>query len=335
MSDLATIPSNLLYYTFLELKERGVALERLPQWNGTINPLLNMQRPRIAFAQSQSLIEQAITLADDPCFGLAVGMRQKFATSGLLSAGLLASQTCGDAVLFGLRYHHLTGSMLNMSLVELDEGEHAINVTARDPSSPINSFLTQELFANLAQMAQFLYRSHRPFKQMDLIQHEPQSRRFRDVLGITPNFRAAYNRIVFSKSAWTTPLETADPFVLSGLVPVLDALALEEGEQQTFLSHVEGLMLAGLNNELSMRILAGQLGMSERTLRRKLDDAGTSFTRILDQVRRARALELLLQSNEPLDRIAAQLGFDDTRSLRRRLRDWTGHSAAELRAGKR
>ena len=113
---------------------------------------------------------------------------------------------------------------------------------------------------------------------------------------------------------------------------MLQTLIELEGTRQTLLTHIEGIVMDSLPDVESMPDVAHQLGMSERSLRRKLDDAGTSFREIVDQVRQTRALEMVLQSDLPIQSIAEQLGFEDARSLRRRLTEWTGRSARELRA---
>jgi len=332
MSDLSTVPSNVLYYTGLELSERGVDLKSLPQWRSVIRPLLEMKHPRIAFAQSVFLIEQALGKSNDETLGLAVGARQKFATTGLLSAGLLASTTCKDALRFGIKYHRLAGSMMDLHMSESTEGEMILKAVSRDPKSQINTFLIQEVFANLAQMARFLCQTAAPFKQVDVIFEPSDPKPYQQTFGTTPIFNSPENRIVFSKAIAEKPLDTADAYVLNSITPILDQLIALEGANQSLVAHVESLIVQSLPNVPTMQDIARQTQMSERSLRRRLENAGTSFRDILDQVRQTRALEMILQSNLPMQTIASVLGFEDDRSLRRRLQSWTGMSATKLRA---
>ena len=84
---------------------------------------------------------------------------------------------------------------------------------------------------------------------------------------------------------------------------------------------VDELIREHLADGLGMRGAAKMLGLSERTLRRRLDDEGTSFRERLDHVRRARALELL--AHEDVEEVAHALGFVDARSFQRAFRRWT------------
>ena len=86
-------------------------------------------------------------------------------------------------------------------------------------------------------------------------------------------------------------------------------------------SQIDELVGAHLESGLGMRGAAKLLGLSERTLRRRLDDEGTSFRERLDHVRRARALELLAHAD--VEVVARTLGFVDARSFQRAFRRWT------------
>ena len=76
--------------------------------------------------------------------------------------------------------------------------------------------------------------------------------------------------------------------------------------------------------------VARALGMSTATLRRRLSEAGVSFRAISSDLRREAAASRLA-TGDPLDEIAAQLGFSDVRSLRRACHGWFGMGPAAYR----
>ncbi|MBP7338405.1 helix-turn-helix domain-containing protein [Niveispirillum sp.] len=78
---------------------------------------------------------------------------------------------------------------------------------------------------------------------------------------------------------------------------------------------------------------ARRLGLSTATLKRRLAEKGTSFRRISRDVRRDRLLTLL-ETNQPLDEIAQELGFADRRSLWRASKEWLGASPTALRGAR-
>ncbi len=80
-----------------------------------------------------------------------------------------------------------------------------------------------------------------------------------------------------------------------------------------------------------MQRVAKRLGQSERTIRRWLDDEGTSFRDQIDLVRKARAEELLPDRAIPLSQVAFLLGFSDPAAFSRAFRRWFDESPSEWR----
>jgi AraC-like DNA-binding protein len=77
--------------------------------------------------------------------------------------------------------------------------------------------------------------------------------------------------------------------------------------------------------------IARELQTSERSLRRGLQELGTSYQTLLDDTRRERAIEWARATSMPFEQIAAQLGFSDERSFRRAFKRWTEKTPRELR----
>ena len=79
--------------------------------------------------------------------------------------------------------------------------------------------------------------------------------------------------------------------------------------------------------------VARRLGMSSRTLSRKLAEEGTSFTEILDQLRAALAKHYLHDETLPVSEIAWLLGYREVSSLTHAFRRWTGITPRRFRSG--
>jgi AraC-like DNA-binding protein len=76
--------------------------------------------------------------------------------------------------------------------------------------------------------------------------------------------------------------------------------------------------------------LAAAMHVSERTLRRKLSDEGTSLRDLVDDARRERALALLEAGRWSLERVAVELGFSSASAFGRAFRKWMGRSPADF-----
>ncbi|WP_394851297.1 helix-turn-helix domain-containing protein [Pendulispora rubella] len=87
----------------------------------------------------------------------------------------------------------------------------------------------------------------------------------------------------------------------------------------------------GVNGNPEMRDVARTLGVSPRTLQRRLQQVGSSFTHEVDCVRRELACQYLADTNRPLGAIALQLGFGEVGSFFRTFRRWTQTSPRRFR----
>jgi AraC-like DNA-binding protein len=70
--------------------------------------------------------------------------------------------------------------------------------------------------------------------------------------------------------------------------------------------------------------IAGELGLSQRTLQRKLSEAGASFQQVLDGARHALARDYLRQRGLSLADIAFLLGYQEQSAFTHAFREWSG-----------
>lgn len=82
----------------------------------------------------------------------------------------------------------------------------------------------------------------------------------------------------------------------------------------------------------SMEIIAQQLDMTPRNLRRRLQAENSSFAAILDDIRCSLAIEYLKTTKMNTDDIALFLGFSEPTNFRRAFKRWTGKTTSEYRA---
>jgi AraC-like DNA-binding protein len=80
-----------------------------------------------------------------------------------------------------------------------------------------------------------------------------------------------------------------------------------------------------------MAEIAARCGISPRTLIRRLHEDGATFQALLDAARKQRALWMLLHTAEPVEEIAARLGYLDTSNFSRTVRRWFGVTPRDLR----
>ncbi|WP_076414717.1 helix-turn-helix domain-containing protein [Shewanella sp. UCD-KL12] len=75
----------------------------------------------------------------------------------------------------------------------------------------------------------------------------------------------------------------------------------------------------------NMEQMASSQNMSSRTLRRRISQAGTSYQKLMDQVRCQAAIALILSQEKSIEEIAEVMGFGEVSHFRQSFKHWLGH----------
>jgi len=138
------------------------------------------------------------------------------------------------------------------------------------------------------------------------------------------------------EAAWVLPLRGADPY----LRPVLMAALAASGLDVPGDSDLQRAIRARLRDALASGAaeparIARLLGMSERTLQRRLAATGDSYSELLQSFRRTEAMRLLTDTDLTLVEVASRLGYAEQTSFTRAFRRWSGATPAAWRAERR
>jgi AraC-like DNA-binding protein len=89
------------------------------------------------------------------------------------------------------------------------------------------------------------------------------------------------------------------------------------------------------HGQAAQSAVAKQIGMSQRTLARRLAEEGCSFSELLSKVRRALADRYLMNPSLSISEIAWLLGYAEVSTFTRAFQRWTGASPSATRASAR
>ena len=144
--------------------------------------------------------------------------------------------------------------------------------------------------------------------------------------------RADALTLVFSAEDACRPFLTANHGMWSFFEPGLRKRLHELDRQATMRDRVYSTLLEALPaGDLSMAVICKKLGVSTRTLQRRLNDEGCSFQQTLDQVRTSLARHYLQNSSMTGAEISFLLGFEDPNSFVRAFQGWTGTTPQSAR----
>src|SRR5262249_2657096 len=161
------------------------------------------------------------------------------------------------------------------------------------------------------------------WRPIDVAMPEPPY--YRRLAHLVPELRfdQPISQIVLLESDLELPLLTPDRAALRlALEPcdrTLQTFGVSAGTEQRPLNGV-----LQHDGRLSFDEAASALGVSPRTLKRRLAETGVTFSSLLEKARRERALLLLRSPDLSLDDIAERLGYSTVSNLVRAFRRWTG-----------
>lgn len=143
---------------------------------------------------------------------------------------------------------------------------------------------------------------------------------------------AAADSLVLDSADLDRPFQTRNPELLEMIAPQLEAELAGRRADATEAERAKVTvkrLLAGRRPDL--RDVARELGVSTRTLQRRLAGAGLTFQQILEDARRELARHYLLHSTLELTETAYVLGYEDASSFFRAFHQWEGDSPGRWR----
>ena len=143
---------------------------------------------------------------------------------------------------------------------------------------------------------------------------------------------ADYNRLTLHRVDLDRPFISYNAELLEILTPVLDQSVDEQQHSRSITDMVKWVMKRILpGGRLSIQTVASELGISDRTLQRRLTNEDTSFNHLLTQVRHEQAREYLADPSLDIKEVAALVGYEDKNSFYRAFHLWEGDTPANWR----
>ena len=326
--------SSKLAALFDVLVEQGFpADEILKNVNLTLEDM-HSAKSRISLAQLMTACANAIRLSRDPHLPYRIGSSIHVSAYGMYGFAILCCPDFRKTMAFAEQYHALAAPLAAIEFSEenglaswiIEPNAHA----ATDPQ--VYRFITEmQVGIHISLMRDIMGPAFTP-DQVDLAY--PQARDFSlpaDQIGCRVNFASRATRINF-KSSWLDQSanlgnRTTYPVVVAACDELLSGLKSRVGVA----GEIRALLIRDIANPPTLAEIAKFLDVSDRSLRRQLQDQGVSFRSLLDELRMQIAMKYLRTTKLANEDIALALGFSDAANFRRAFRRWTNKSPSEIR----
>jgi AraC-like DNA-binding protein len=287
---------------------------------------------RVPLDQLYALWNAAAQTSRDPLLGLRAAAQLRPEGFDVVGYVCRTSRTLGDVI---DRLSHYARLLDDSYVWELTVGDERVELGHRPgPAPPTPPALELCMSGGLSLMARRL--TGAPLLALEVHFTQPSPARPEDLRAFfgeaVLHFDAPHSAIVFAREYLALPIVTHDPH----LCAILERQAQQMLEQ---LPRGDGLswqvreaILQGLHEGRADSVqVATRLAMSQRTLRRRLQEQGATFQNLLDEARFEMARRNLTQTELDVSQIAFRLGYSDVGSFDRAFRRWSGMSPLAFR----
>ena len=265
---------------------------------------------------------------DRPALAAEVGAAYRLTTFGILGYALLSSPSLSDVIALTLRFIDLSYLFSAMS-VEARGGSVVLRLGDGGLPPDVRDFLVdRDLFAIRAVLSE-LVPGGIPFATVALHGGRDAATvaAYADRLGVIPSSTDEEGTVVtFDAAHLERPLPQGSPAALAVAEQMCRDLAAARRVRGPVESRVRVEITRRLAHDPSMAGVSDALGMSPRTLRRRLTEEGTSFQRLLDEVRLQLAERMLATGLLSVEDVALRLGYAEASSFIHAFRRLTGRT---------
>lgn len=287
---------------------------------------------RLQISELDRLQEAALALTGDPALGIHMGERASAPAYDIVGYIGTHASTLRECIENLLRYSRIMSDLVPVLEESDDVATIAFDRSGR-PDSPPTRLRAELALTGFVRLLRSFCGEDATAREV-LFEHA------------APPYRAEYTRFFGGLERFEQPLTALrfDREMLSREAmhknPRLSALFTGEAERvlqrlERRVTHAERLreLLATqrVDETPTMSEVARRLGMSVRSLRRRLAEEGVSFPKLLEEAYVAFAKRLLEDPERSIYQAAFDMGFSDPSAFHRAFRRWTGMTPTQYR----
>ena len=284
----------------------------------------------IPYTVSTQFIERAIALTQDADLGLHAAEAVEHGDFDVVEYAARSGDSIAEALDVVNRYIGLLREGANFHLVEYGDICH----WNLDMATPFPRAINDWTVAVYVVMSRRLTGTDWRPLEVHLMHSEPHdTSEYHRIIGAPVKFNQAHNALVFRRDWLDTPVIEADERLHTLMRRYAGDLLRQRPRTESFIERVRAAMADSLRRgHLCTARVARRLHLSERTLRRRLQEDGTNYKTVLKDVRQELASNYLQhQGDLGIAEIAFMLGFSHTPAFSRAFKRWTGVSPVEFR----
>ncbi len=278
----------------------------------------------ISLKQYETLLQEAINMTGEPGLGLHIGRAMKFGAHGTFAYAALSFPTAWDAMKVGRKFSRLCNRIVSIEMHE-QQGFNVIRIESPYFSGALYRTVIEIVTGTFCEIFNLKFAQGIAAIEIDLRFGRPAyGEKYDQLWEPSVRFEQPANEIRIPTKLANTKLAMADTSVAERFERECDELIASMAEPRDITERVRQTLFIAKGGFPSLDDLAAQLHMSPRTLRRRLQERGTSFQKLLEGVRLEIAKRYLLDTQRSVGEIARMLGYEDQNSFSWSFKQLTG-----------
>jgi AraC-like DNA-binding protein len=321
---------------FVEIAaERGIAPERVLAGTALTLAALDSSDRRVSASDAAAVLRNALALTGDDGLGLEWGLRTRPTAHGYVGFAAMSAGTLREALELSTRFVHLRQRDTGLS-ARVEGDSIVLEARENHELGGLRRVFFESIMVGFYTMSGFLLGEPRLAGEIWFDWPEPDYfERFRARLPAV-RFAAPSLQVRLSAIYLDRRLIMPDATAVRSAVEQCEReQALSDPGPDNLLERVRAQLAPGPDGYADLERVAARLFMSGRTLKRKLQERGTTFRALLDDARFRQAQNLLENPDLDIQQVAIALGYRDPACFTRAFRRWSGRTPSQARAERR
>jgi AraC-like DNA-binding protein len=314
--------------------ERGHSEAPLLAGSDLTRATLQDQHAQMGAWQYATLLHNALQADGDAGLAYELGLRSQVTKHGFVGFGLISCATLREAIDFSQRYFQARVPLFRSAL-RVEPPYAVITLQETIPLGPqyplVMDMALVELCSLFAKVLGLDPSTAGWTSEIDVPYAEPAAyARYQHRLPRF-HFNQPAVQIRFPVDLLDEPIATADAVSVQLAIDRCEQDLARRAPPSTVSAQVSARLTCQGGRYPDIADMAQQLLMSERTLKRRLQDEGTGFQALLDHARQQQAMRLLRQPKLAIKQVAEAVGYGDPANFARAFYKWTGMTPRQWR----
>mgnify|MGYP000263800553 CR=1 FL=1 len=315
------------------MQEEGTDINVLLANTGITRDELDDFSVHISYGQYTQLIVNSLQLFPKQGLGLHLGKYLHIASNGMMGIAAMTSDTLADACEIQLAYYKALSPLMVVDM-KVSDGKACFQTHEAWGAGRLLPLAVECLYAGVYNNAKMMLGAEHIECEFRFAYPDPGYPTVYEAILQNPvHYNCAVNQMSIDAALLQLPMKYRDPYTCQMAMQQCQREYAGAAARQSLVTRVRRVINYELDSwqygtelraPLSLAMVADEICISPRTLKRKLSALGTSYQKVKETILLERADLLLADRSNTVADIAANLQFSDTANFRRAFKRWTG-----------